>query len=220
MQKRIFNLVFLLAFIFLWISFVSAGVGIKWNKESALVNEGEITCLTYSVYNPWPEDTYVTISPSEELNDILTMQDAKVKLIPAETSSNKAIPIEFCFKIPNIYEKDCWIAGKFICEQTCQEDQQIYEGEVVVQSVSTENQIGGSGSTTMMSVSAPLRIRVRCNPYSRDFTLIYVLLALISILGIGIILYLKFRLPKLERDRKKLQKLRELVKKEKRKRRK
>ncbi len=31
---------------------VSAGVGIKWDKESVLVNEGEKTCLTYQVYNP------------------------------------------------------------------------------------------------------------------------------------------------------------------------
>ncbi|MCX6746678.1 MAG: hypothetical protein NTU63_00915 [Candidatus Pacearchaeota archaeon] len=221
MKKRILNFIFILICIFVFVSLISAGVGIKWSKESVLVNEGERTCLSYSVYNPWPEDTYVSIEPSDEIKIILTMQDAKIKLIPADTSSSEAIPVEFCFKVPNVYEKDCWLAGKFICEQRCEEEQKVYSGDVIVQSIAPENQASGvGGSTTTMSVSAPLNIRIRCNAYSRDFALIYVLLAMISVLAISIILYKKYREPKVERDRKRLKKLKELVKRETKKRRK
>ena len=76
-------------------SFVSAGVGIKWDRESALSNEGEDACLTYGVYNPWPEDTYVEVGVSEELEEVLTVQDVEATLVPAHTSSGEAIPIEF-----------------------------------------------------------------------------------------------------------------------------
>ena len=63
-------LIFLLGFILIF-PMVSAGVGISWDKESALVQENTKTCLTYKIYNPWPEDSYVKIELSNSLLEIL-----------------------------------------------------------------------------------------------------------------------------------------------------
>jgi len=214
LKKSNFAAFFALVCTLLLVSFISAGVGIKWDRESALINEGEKTCLTYSVYNPWPEETYVTIESSEELDDILISQEAETKLIPANTASSQAIPIQFCFKTPQVYERDCWV-GNLICEQKCEEEQKIYGGEVLVKSVASPNQIGGvGGSATTMSVSAPLNIKVRCNAHSRNFTLIYAILAVASAAAIGIMLYNKYKTPKLQRDKEKLKRLKERIKKE------
>jgi len=219
MNKKVLKIVqVIFVIVILNLSFVSAGVGIKWDRESALVNEGEKTCLTYNVYNPWPEASYVAIEVSDdfgELKEILTEQESEEKLIPAETSSAEAIPIKFCFKVPKVYERNC-LVGSFICEQKCNEEQKIYDGEVSVKSIPPPTDIGGSGgSTTSMAVSAPLKIRVNCNAHSRDFTLIYVLLALISALIVGIIIYRKYRKQAIERDKEKLKKLQEKINKSK-----
>ena len=214
LQKENFAAFSVLACVLLLTSFISAGVGIKWDRESSLVNEGEKTCLTYSVYNPWPEQTYATIESSEELKGILISQESETKLIPANTASSQAIPIQFCFKTPEVYERDCWL-GNLICEQKCGEEQKVYAGEVIVKSVAPPNQIGGmGGSATTMSVSAPLNIKVRCNAHSRNFTLIYVLLIMISSTAIGLMLYNKYKKPKLQRDKEKLNRLKKKIKKE------
>lgn len=207
----------LLIIIVMFGSFVSAGVGIKWDKESALINEGEKTCLTYKIYNPWPEETYATIELSDELKEILTMQEAETKLIPENTASSEAIPVEFCFKSSSeVYERDCWLAGRFICKQECNEEQKIYSGDVLVQSVPDPTEMTGTGgSTTTMAVSAPLNIKIRCNPHSRDFTLIYAILLIVSLGTIGILLYRKYRKPKSERYKEELKNLKKKFKKEK-----
>jgi len=79
-------------------TFASAGVGIKWDRESALAASGDTACLTYGVYNPWPEDTYVEVGISEELQEVLITQDTEATLIPAHTSSGDSIPVEFQVK--------------------------------------------------------------------------------------------------------------------------
>jgi len=70
------------------------------------------------------------------------------------------------------------------------------------------------GSATTMSVSAPLNIKVRCNAHSRNFTLVYVLLIMISSVSIGMLIYKKYRKPKLQRDNEKLNRLKKKIKKE------
>ena len=213
-KNKIVGSIITLILILLCAQFVFAGVGIKWNQESALVNEGEKTCLIYSVYNPWPENTYVSIEPSDELKTMLTLQDVESKLVPANTASTQAIPIQFCFKIPNIYSKDCWV-GNFLCKQECKEEQKLYDGSVNVKSVPPGAQMSGTGgSATTMSVSAPLKIKVRCVAYGRDFTLAYIIIAIISAIAVIILLIRKYRKPKAERDREKLRKLQETVRRE------
>ena len=180
-------IIFGIAFIFL-IGLVSAGVGISWDKESSLVPEKTKTCLTYKVYNPWSDDAYAKIELSEELQEIISSEETEIKFIPAETSSSEAIPVSFCFKTPNIYERDCGSGDSVICKQDCNEEMKVYAGEVQVIEVSeTEFESGGAGgSKTMMSVSAPLKIRVQCIPHDRNYSLIYIVVALIA----GILLVL------------------------------
>lgn len=195
----------------------SAGVGIKWSQESFSVDEGQKTCLVYSVYNPWPEDSYVAISLPESLKNVLVSQEAETKLVPANTPSSAAVPINFCFKAPQVYVKEC-LVGSFICKQECNEAQKTYEGEVSVNSVPSQTQISGSGgSSTQMSVSAPLKIIVKCNAYGYDFTLVYLAIAIICAIFIAIILYRKYRTPAAERDRAELKRLQERLRKERKK---
>ncbi|MGV8152052.1 MAG: hypothetical protein ACP5OG_03150 [Candidatus Nanoarchaeia archaeon] len=173
------------------IPFVSAGVGIKWEKESALVKEGESTCLTYSVYNPWPKDSYVEIDISDELKNILTEQETETKLIPAQTSSMNSIPVKFCFKVPkNVYEDDC-LAGNLFCKQECNLEAKTYSGEVIVKEVPAPVDLSGGagGSTTTTSVSAPLKIRVSCEQYSRNYTILYLIIGIVSLLVIIFLVY-------------------------------
>jgi len=194
-------------------SFISAGVGIKWSQESFLVNDGEETCLTYSVYNPWPEDSYVQIVLPENLKNLLIMQEAETKLVPANTGSVNAIPIKFCFKVPKVYAEECLI-GDFLCKKECNEEQVVYEGQVSVKSVPGETTMTGSGgSATEMSVSAPLRLKLNCNAHPTDFTLLYLVLAIVALLGIIIILFRKYRKPEQARKKEKLAELREEMKK-------
>jgi len=190
-------------------SFVSAGVGIKWDRESALSNEGEDACLTYGIYNPWPEDTYVEVGVSEELEEVLTVQDVEATLIPSQTSSGESIPVEFCFNVPEkIYEKECWLGDSFVCKQECKENQKIYEGDVEVRSVPPP--IGG-GSSAIMVVSAPLRVKVRCVPHGWDYTLLYVIIGVIAV--IGLIWVIRHRKPKEQRIREEMAELKKKLKK-------
>ncbi|NCN51396.1 hypothetical protein GW931_00080 [archaeon] len=161
---------------------VSAGVGISWDRESALVPEKTKTCLTYKIYNPWPKDSYAQIKLSDELSEIIASQESETQFIPAETSSGEAIPVTFCFKTPVIYERDCLVADKLICKQDCLQDMKVYDGQVEIIEL-TEEQVmsgGSGGSKTMMSVSAPLKIRVQCVKHDRDWSLVYGLVALIA----------------------------------------
>ncbi|MFA5855827.1 MAG: hypothetical protein WC867_00580 [Candidatus Pacearchaeota archaeon] len=198
------------------INLVSAGVGIKWDKESSLVKEGEKTCITYKVYNPWPEENWVTIELSEELKPILIEQEVDTKLIPANTPSSQAIPVNFCFKVPIIYEEDCLLMDKFICKKDYQGEIKNYKGEVLVKSVQAPTKIGGSGgSATAMAVSAPLAIKVEPKNHARNFALIYGIIALLSLLFIIILLYKRYSRSDLERDEDRLRKLKDRIKKEK-----
>lgn len=194
------------------IGFVSAGVGIKWERESFLVNEGEKSCLTYSVYNPWPEDSNVQIELSENLKNLLVSQEAETKLVPAETASSEAIPVKFCFEAPEIYAKDCLVGG-MMCKKECAEEQKTYEGKVSIKSVPGSAVITGTGgSATEMSIAAPLRLKIACNAYGRDFSLVYIALGIIALIGIIIILYRKHRKPEQERKKEKLEELKEEMK--------
>jgi len=217
MKKRIITrglVVFLLG-IMVFSSFISAGLGIKWSQESIMVNEGDSVCLnSYSIYNPWGADSNVIIGLSEELQGILVMQETTTKIIPAFTSSSESIPMEFCFEVPKIYERNHAIAGMFIDKLDCSEEMKVYEGEVVIESAPISTEMSGiGGSATKMSVSAPLRVRVKCNPYSWNYTLAYVLAAVLSGGFIFMILFRRYRKPKEQRIKEKMKKLKAELKK-------
>lgn len=200
--------------IFLVIPMIYAGVGIKWDRQSMLIPEGERGCLSYSVYNPWPKETNVVIDVSDELKPVLVLQEAETKFVPAYTYSNQSIPIKFCFKAPFVFPKDCLIAG-FICKKVCTENFREFRGEVIVSSVPGTSPTGGSGgSATRMAVGAPLVLRVQCIAHPRNFILVYILIGLIAALIIGGLLYKKYRKSPLERDKDKLRALKDKIKRE------
>jgi hypothetical protein len=181
MKKNMKYLLLAISLVFM-LSFVSAGVGISWDKESALIPEKTKTCLTYKVYNPWDKDVYAKIELSDALQEIVSSYENEVKFIPKETSSAMAIPVNFCFKTSKIYKRNCWIGNRFICKQECTEDMKVYSGEVEVIEISEAafEASGAGGSATQMSISAPLKIRVQCIAHDRDYSLIYIVIALIS----------------------------------------
>lgn len=209
-NKKIKSMVSLVLLLMILMPIVSAGPGLKWSQESILAPEKDTSCLTYSVYNPWPRDSYVQIGLSEELRNITKSSESETKFVPANTASADAIPVEFCFKTPSIYTEDCLIGDFLICEQTCSEDMKVFEGKVEVMELSEEEAKidGAGGSATQMSVSAPLRVRVQCVPYDRNYGVVYALVALIA----GILLWINVSRKKSKKNPKK--KSREELKKE------
>jgi len=183
-NKEVKNWNFLLLFVLLiaiLLPLCSAGVGISWNKESSLVPENTKTCLTYKVYNPWPDDSYAQVKLSEELMQIISYQESETEFIPHDTSSANAIPVEFCFKTPKIYKENCWLFNELVCKKECKEEMKIYEGEVeIIEADAPEVVEGSGGSATKMSVSAPLRVKVQCVPHARDYSVIYIAVILIA----------------------------------------
>jgi len=183
-NKEVKNWNFLLGLILsivILLPLCSAGVGISWSKESSLVRENTKTCLTYKVYNPWPDDSYAQIKLSDELMQIMTSRGSETEFIPHDTSSSMAIPVEFCFKTPKVYEKNCWLFGELICKKECKEEMKIFDGEVEVIEVDSPETVEGSGgSATKMSVSAPIRVKVQCIAHSRDYSVIYIAVILIA----------------------------------------
>ncbi|MEK6945178.1 MAG: hypothetical protein AABW63_00085 [Nanoarchaeota archaeon] len=198
----------------IFISSVSAGIGIRSYQDSVLLNEGEQGCVTIGAYNPFDTGTNVIVGISDSLKEVLVSQEADSKYLPPQTSSDNAIPLKFCFKVPQIYQRDCTV-GNFVCELKCSEEQKIYDGDIYLQSIPAANDGGGiAGSTTKMSVSRPLKVGVVCTPHSRDYTLAYLVLAVASGLTIFFVLFRRLRKPKVERDKEKLMKLKEAIRKE------
>ncbi|PJE81317.1 hypothetical protein COU58_03125 [Candidatus Pacearchaeota archaeon CG10_big_fil_rev_8_21_14_0_10_32_42] len=184
MKKNIAFLFLTLVLVLTVVPLYSAGVGLRWEQETALVPENSDVCLTYGVYNPWPKDSYVKVQLSESLQEIIISSDNKVDSIPRSTFSNSSIPVRFCFKTPSIYKKDCLLLDSLLCSQSCEEEMKIYEGRVEVVEVS-ESQLkegGSGGSATTMTVSAPLRVKVQCIPYSTDYSLVYIVVGAIALI--------------------------------------
>jgi len=192
-KKSVNFLIFFLAVALIFIPFISAGVGISWDQESALIPENSKVCMEYKVYNPWAEDSYIKIKLSDSLMAIVSSVDDSVEFVPKETSSKNAIPVKFCFKTPKVYKEDCLLFNKLICKQDCTEAMKIYEGEVEVLEVDTDDAIvgGAGGSATAMSVSAPLRVKVQCIAHATNYSLIYILIAVIAFVLLIINLFKK-----------------------------
>jgi len=184
MKKGVINLFLLSVLVFSLFPLASAGVGVSWNQETALIPEKSDICLTYGIYNPWPTDSYVKVKLSDSLQEIVESSEVKVDSIPKYTYSNSSIPVKFCFKTPVVYKEDCLLFDKFLCEQKCLEEMKVYSGEVEVLEVNEDVfKTGGSGgSSTSMSVSAPLRVKVRCLAHSRSYGLIYITVGIIALL--------------------------------------
>ncbi|MBS3084297.1 hypothetical protein J4411_00080 [Candidatus Pacearchaeota archaeon] len=184
MKKGVASFFVLVFLVFSIFPFASAGVGLKWEQETALVPENSKVCLTYGVYNPWPRDSYVKVQLSESLSDVIVSSEGIVDSIPKNTFSNSSIPVKFCFQTPKVYSQDCLLFNSLLCSQSCDEEMRVYEGQVEVVEVSeSELKAGGSGgSATTMTVSAPLRVKVQCIAHGTDYGVVYIAVGVIALI--------------------------------------
>lgn len=158
------------------------GVGIKWDLNTLIVQEGKPVCVDYGVYNPWDEDVNIALELGPELSSVITDTTfSEPKLVKAYTSSQDAVPVTLCFKTENVYEKDC-VFGPFLCAQKCSGPEKSYEGEVVAVEVKNATVQGAFGSSTSIGVSTKLKLKVSCTPFSRDWTVVFGVLFVIAIL--------------------------------------
>ncbi len=158
-------------------------VGILWTTEKEMVNEMSPHCIEYGVYNPSSEDANVKLSVSESLKDVVQGENSHIKFVQAGTKHNDAVVVELCFQVPKVYEADC-IAGDFLCEQSCTQDEVSFTGEIMAIEM-TDNNAGGMGSATTVGASVPLTLRVKCNPYGRDWSPVYIVVVVVAAAGIA-----------------------------------
>ncbi len=185
MKKSVIPLAVLFVLVLSVVPIVSAGVGLKWSQETALVPEHSNVCLTYGVYNPWPTTSYIKIQLSDSLKNITTSTTSnQVDKIPAYTYSNSTIPVKFCFETPTVYKENCLLFGALLCSQNCSQPMKEYSGQVEVHEVSSSNlSSGGSGgSATAMSVSAPLKVKVQCIAHGTDYSIVYLVVGIIALI--------------------------------------
>lgn len=194
---------FLLIFLGSLISLANAatvGMGVRWYKESAIVEEGKQNCIEYGLYNPtpWEVPVYGYLEATGDLEKIYVKNDPM--LVPVNTSSDHAINKQICFNIPKVYGESC-ILGAF-CERTCPEHTATYEKEVRLKGevigMYTYNSAefgGGTGSTTGTSVAVPLELAISCQPEERNQVAFYATIVVI-IVAIILIIWLLTRKPK------------------------
>lgn len=140
------------------------GAGLQWYRESVQITEGTTQCVNYGVYNPWDEDITIGLMVSGEIAQFA--KTPKPLFVPAGTMSGSAKPIEICFKIPRVYDKNCKL-GSFMCERNCSQ-KIVYSGEVSATEVASGSRAGGTGSATASSVASSLNIDVLCR--EEDYT--------------------------------------------------
>ena len=128
-------------------AFATSGVGIKYAFESADAIQNDITCLKYSVYNPFDSDVTATILAEGDFAEY-QFRPKKVDL-PANTRSADAKKIDLCFKMPKMVD-NCDFPIKL-------------SGNAVATTVDKSNFLSpGSGSRARIAVSAPLNLSVIC----------------------------------------------------------
>ena len=186
------KLIILLIFCVLSIN-VSAekGIGIIWDTESELVEEGQVYCIEYGLYNPFNEDVKVSLSPSQELSEVLEETNIESKNIQAGTFHNDAVPVNTCFQVKNIYKENCIIKG-FMCEKKCDSSNLVYNGKVIAneETISSNQE---TGSSTNLGISVPLKLTVSCSPKERDYIPIFIIIFGSAWLIIGFFLHKKIR---------------------------
>lgn len=167
----------------------ASAVGIVWSTERDMVNELSPHCIEYGVYNPSGEDALVQLSVSDSLKSVVQGASSRTESVAAGTKHDQAVSVNLCFQVPRVYDADC-LAGDFLCEQACTQDEVSYSGEVMALEV-RDAQGGGTGSQTTVGASVPLTLRVKCNPYGRDWSPVYLGIAVIAVAGITIRMYMK-----------------------------
>jgi hypothetical protein len=189
------EVVLLLVAVFVSVNLVSAGVGIFHDVEGLRLNEGESGCLNYAVFNPYEEEANVEISVSEGVKEYLVSQEADSKLVPANTASADALPVEFCFEVPKgVYDESCFL-GFLFCKQSCDPENPVtYSGEIEM--LEDSGDAGSTGSATGISVTAPFSLEVICDSSSGSTYSFFVITAVI--LGVLIVMMVFSRMKRVK----------------------
>ncbi len=188
-MKNIYAIAFSLLLVASLLPAQGDAVGIVWTTEKEMVNELSPQCITYGVYNPSADDAVVMLSVSDSLKPVVQGVVSHSQLVAAGTKHDQAVQLELCFQVPKVYEADC-LAGDFLCQQSCTQDEVSYTGEIMAVEVNSENE-GLMGSATTVGASVPLTLRVRCNPYTRDFSPVYLTVIVVAAAGIAARIYTK-----------------------------
>jgi hypothetical protein len=167
----------------------ASAVGIVWSTEREMVSELSPHCIEYGVYNPSGTDALVQLSVSDSLKPVVQGASSRTEAVAAGTRHDAAVRVSLCFQVPKVYKADC-LAGDFLCEQACTQEEVSYTGEVMALEVQDE-QGAGMGSQTTVGASVPLTLRVQCNPYGRDWTPVYLIVAAVAVAGIAGRMYMK-----------------------------
>ncbi|MEK6934934.1 MAG: hypothetical protein AABW46_03580 [Nanoarchaeota archaeon] len=187
MKLRVVILSLLIILIIMPASLALKGVGIKWSSESAIVEEESTTCLDYGLYNPWDEAINAELGVSEELQEVITVKESETVFLNAFKPSSDAVPVQLCFKVPEVYEDDCLIAG-FLCEQTCDLGEISFKGDVVATGKGTDVS-GSSGSSATVAASVPLELIVNCEERERSYVDLYIAILILVLIIIGVVFY-------------------------------
>ena len=181
MLKRFF--VFLLLLILLTNTIdAKSGVGIVWMTEVETAYENTRHCIDYGLYNPWDEDIKVSLKVGGELSSIISDINSPVQTIKSFTSSKDPVISRICFKIPEVYEKNC-ILGALLCEKKCEEPEVKYDGYISAKEEKID-EFDKSGSSVALDVAAPLKIKVACEKTERSYTILIVILIILILLAL------------------------------------
>ena len=170
--------------------FARKGIGMVTHTESIVVDEGSQKCITYGVFNPWDEDVRASLDIKGDINSIITQKETQPKLIKALTTYQESTELELCFFVPQVYQEKC-ILG-LSCYQPCTQEPIEYKGEVIAVEAREES-TSGTGSATSLGISSPLTVKVNCQETERSFSQLYFIIIIISMLGILIILYKRYK---------------------------
>ncbi len=165
-------------------------VGIVWSTEKEMVNELAPHCIEYGVYNPSSVDATVKLSVSDSLQSVTSGVYSHTEMVPAGTRHDHAVRLQLCFQVPMVYDAECLIGDSMLCEQACQQEEVSYTGEIMAVEVDSD-ETGGMGSSTTVGASVPLTLRVKCNPYNRDWSPVYITVIVVACVAIAGRVYMK-----------------------------
>lgn len=183
---------------------VNAGSGIVYDSEIVNLPEEATSCIEYKVYNPWDRPTNIKVSARGDLESIVL--DSKTIPVEANVFHEEAIPLELCFKIPDLYEEDC-LFWKIGCKRECNEEKVEYKGDVVALELS-DSSSSGTGSQITGAVTAPLTIEAKCEAQDRDYLSILGVVGMIIFSIVSVLIWNNSRAPPEERKKKKAERLR------------
>lgn len=126
------------------------------------------------------EKTRLTSERSRLEERIRELKNAEPVKVPAETSSEKAIPQLLCLDIPKLERYDCKIDNKYLGKHLCSGcKSKLFYGEVSAKHTTPKKERAGTGSGVGSSFAVPLTVVVRCSEPKLPVTAVMVILTIV-----------------------------------------